>query len=152
LSGTIEFAKRGGGVGKVVLGGRDLDIESDGEVEGWLICSDVSESSDDSEDAEDEGADNDEEGGDEGERLQGVELPFPTTLALVPGLGLVVREDDNSNLQFFATPDIMAMTSMSACRVGWLSAVARGAARRQLLPSERLPTAEAAVPRKRRCG
>ncbi len=39
----------------------------------------------------------------------------PSALALVPGLGLVVR--DCSSLQFFATPDAIAQASMSACRV-----------------------------------
>jgi hypothetical protein len=47
----------------------------------------------------------------------------PSALALVPGLGLVVR--DCSSLQFFATPDVIAMASMSACRTAWLGAVAR---------------------------
>ncbi len=47
----------------------------------------------------------------------------PSALALVPGLGLVVR--DCSSLQFFATPDVIAMASMSACRAAWLGAVAR---------------------------
>jgi hypothetical protein len=47
----------------------------------------------------------------------------PSALALVPGLGLVVR--DCTRLQFFATPDIIAMASMSTCRVAWLGAVAR---------------------------
>jgi hypothetical protein len=57
----------------------------------------------------------------------------PTALALVPGLGLVVRETGNSRLQFFATPDAIAMASMSAARVGWMVAVARGAAHRALI-------------------
>jgi hypothetical protein len=47
----------------------------------------------------------------------------PSALALVPGLGLVVR--DRTRLQFFATPDAIAQASMSACRVAWLGAVAR---------------------------
>jgi hypothetical protein len=47
----------------------------------------------------------------------------PSALALVPGLGLVVR--DRTRLQFFATPDVIAQASMSACRVAWLGAVAR---------------------------
>jgi hypothetical protein len=51
------------------------------------------------------------------------EFDCPSALALIPGLGLVVR--DCSRLQFFATPDVIAMASMSACRVAWLGAVAR---------------------------
>jgi hypothetical protein len=58
------------------------------------------------------------------------ELEAPSALALVPGLGLVVRETGNSRLQIFATPDAIAMASMSAWRVAWMVAVARGAARR----------------------
>jgi hypothetical protein len=58
----------------------------------------------------------------------------PSALALVPGLGLVVRECSNGGrLQFFATPDAVAMASMAAARVGWLVAVARGAAHRALI-------------------
>jgi hypothetical protein len=51
------------------------------------------------------------------------EFFVPSALALVPGLGLVVR--DCTRLQFFATPDAIAQASMSACRVAWLGAVAR---------------------------
>jgi hypothetical protein len=51
---------------------------------------------------------------------------YPSALALVPGLGLVVRERDNRRLQFFATPDAIAMASMSVPRVAWMVAVARG--------------------------
>ncbi len=59
------------------------------------------------------------------------EFSSPSTLALVPGLGLVVREDGNyGRMQFFATPDSIAVSSMSAARVGWMLAVARGAAHR----------------------
>ncbi len=50
----------------------------------------------------------------------------PVALALVPGMGLVVRENTSGRLQLFATPDAMAMASMSALRVGWLVAVFRG--------------------------
>ena len=50
----------------------------------------------------------------------------PSALALVPGLGLVVREtDNNGRVQFFATPDAIAMASMSTARVAWLACVAR---------------------------
>jgi hypothetical protein len=55
---------------------------------------------------------------------------FPSALALVPGVGLVVRELGNIRLQIFATPDAISMSSMSAARVGWMVAVARGAAHR----------------------
>jgi hypothetical protein len=62
------------------------------------------------------------------------EFSWPSALALVPGLGLVVREQGNrGRLQFFATPDAIAMASMSAARVGWMMAVARGAAHRGLI-------------------
>jgi hypothetical protein len=60
------------------------------------------------------------------------EFCFPTALAVVPGLGLVVREDGNfGRLQVFATPDIIAMASMSPDRVAWMTAVARGVLRRK---------------------
>jgi hypothetical protein len=55
---------------------------------------------------------------------------IPSALALVPSQCLVVREAGNGGqLQFFATPDAVAMASMSAARVGWMSAVVRGIAR-----------------------
>jgi hypothetical protein len=54
-----------------------------------------------------------------------------SALALMPGGGLVVREFGNDGrVQFFATPDAIAMASMSAVRVAWMVAVARGTARR----------------------
>ncbi len=55
---------------------------------------------------------------------------FPSALALVPGVGLAVRELGNTRLQIFATPDTIAMSCMSAVRMGWMAAVARGAAHR----------------------
>jgi hypothetical protein len=56
----------------------------------------------------------------------------PVALTVVPGLGLVVREDANSGrLQVFATPDIIAMAAMSPNRVAWMTAVARGVLRRK---------------------
>jgi hypothetical protein len=58
------------------------------------------------------------------------EFSCATALALVPGLGLVVREAGEGRLQFFATPDAIAMASMSAPRVAWMLAVARGVFRR----------------------
>ena len=55
------------------------------------------------------------------------EFRFPSALALVPGLGLVVREWDNEGrFQVFASPDAIAMVSMSVARVAWMVAVARG--------------------------
>jgi hypothetical protein len=62
------------------------------------------------------------------------EFFYPTALALVPGLGLVVRE--SNRVQFFATPDAIAMASMSACRVAWVVAVARAVALRHLVDSQ----------------
>jgi hypothetical protein len=52
------------------------------------------------------------------------EFIYPTALAFVPGLGLVVREVGNGGrLQFFATPDVIAMASMSPTRVMWMKTV-----------------------------
>ena len=59
------------------------------------------------------------------------EFMWPSALALVPGLGLVVRELDNGGrVQVFVTPDAIAMASMSARRVAWMVAVVRGVVRR----------------------
>jgi hypothetical protein len=58
------------------------------------------------------------------------ELESPTALALVPGVGLVVREGNGRRVQVFATIDAVLMASMSGCRVGWIIAVARGVAHR----------------------
>jgi hypothetical protein len=61
------------------------------------------------------------------------EFRAPSALALVPDLGLVVRERDNDGrVQFFTTPGIIAMAAMSRHRVGWMVAVARGVAARSL--------------------
>jgi hypothetical protein len=49
---------------------------------------------------------------------------FPTALAAVPCLGLVVREYTHG-LHVFATPDALAMAAMSPVRVAWMAAVAR---------------------------
>jgi hypothetical protein len=48
----------------------------------------------------------------------------PTTLTIVPGVGLGVLDefDSRGRLQLFAAP----VASMSASRVGWMVAVARG--------------------------
>ena len=56
-------------------------------------------------------------------------LRLPATVALVPGLGLVVREFGGGGaIQLFATPDAIAMASMSPHRVAWMVVVARGIA------------------------
>jgi len=44
-------------------------------------------------------------------------------LARIPGVGLVVRHD--TGVQFFATPDAVAMASMSLWKVAWMTAVCR---------------------------
>jgi hypothetical protein len=54
------------------------------------------------------------------------ELRWPAALVLVPGLGLVVREDCAAGrLRVFASPDVVAMASMSPWRVAWMAAAAR---------------------------
>jgi hypothetical protein len=66
------------------------------------------------------------------------EFTLPSTLVLVPCLGLVVREDSGGGrLQLFATPDAIAMASMSPRRVVWMVAVARGIAHRTTVPAVR---------------
>ncbi len=58
------------------------------------------------------------------------EISRPSTLAVVPGLGLVVREwCRGGRLQVFAAPDTVAMASMSASRVAWMGTVARAVSR-----------------------
>lgn len=54
------------------------------------------------------------------------EFVNPISLAIVPGLGLVVRESFGQRLQVFATPDDVAMATMSPTRVAWMVAVGRG--------------------------
>ena len=57
----------------------------------------------------------------------------PIGLALIPGVGLVVREQhDFGRLEVFASADwdFIAMASMSACRVVWMGAVGRAVALR----------------------
>jgi len=49
-------------------------------------------------------------------------LILPSAVALVPGLGLVVRERRNDCVQVFASPDAIAM---SGIRVAWMGVVAR---------------------------
>jgi hypothetical protein len=68
------------------------------------------------------------------------EFRAPSALALVPGLGLVVRELGNGGrVQFFATPDTIAMASMSVPRVAWMVGVARGTAHRALAGTQASP-------------
>jgi hypothetical protein len=62
---------------------------------------------------------------------------WPTALAVVPGLGLVVPERGNGRLQVFATPNAIAMAAMSPNRVVWMAAVARAVLRRQGLVRQR---------------
>jgi hypothetical protein len=60
-------------------------------------------------------------------------ISYPTALAIVPGLGLVAREYGTlGRLRFFATPDTLAIASMSAHRLGWMVGVARGILARDL--------------------
>jgi hypothetical protein len=57
------------------------------------------------------------------------DIMFSSALALVPGLGLVVREGGvTRRLQFFAPPDSIDMASMSPYRVAWMTGVARALA------------------------
>jgi hypothetical protein len=57
---------------------------------------------------------------------EGAVLDLPAALALVPGLGLVVREfGTEGQVRFFTSPDTIAMACMSTSRVGWMVAVAR---------------------------
>ncbi len=54
------------------------------------------------------------------------EFMHPEAVAFVPDLGLVVREYGNGGrLQFFATPDAVAMAAMSIARTSWMAAAAR---------------------------
>jgi hypothetical protein len=55
------------------------------------------------------------------------EFNYPSSLALVPGLGLVVREEGHVGwIQVFTTPRNVLMCAMSHSRVAWMVAVARG--------------------------
>jgi hypothetical protein len=79
------------------------------------------------------------------------EFNFPSALALVPGLGLVVREGGGyGRVQLFATPDTVAMASMSPCRVAWMVAVSRGLLRRRsTVAASPLPSPAADRPKRR---
>ena len=61
------------------------------------------------------------------------EFSHPYALALVPGIGLVVRESGNGGrLQVFSTPDMVAMRRMAPIRVSWMAAAARAIFRRSV--------------------
>ena len=61
------------------------------------------------------------------------EFDSPTAIAVVPGLGLVVRETENGGrVQVFGSPDVISMAVMSRHRVGWMVAVARSVAAQSL--------------------
>jgi hypothetical protein len=64
---------------------------------------------------------------------QATEFVHPSSLALLPGLGLV---RDGGRVQVFATPDVVTMASMSVARVGWMVAVAQGVAARARIHTE----------------
>ncbi len=109
---------------------RPCDVE---EVEGgWLVACGGSHLVEFVGDGDDGGAGGrpslGEAGGEAGR--WGGEFRLPVALAVVPGLGLVVREH-YGRLQVFATPDTIAMAAMSHVRVAWMGAVARTAARRR---------------------
>ena len=55
----------------------------------------------------------------------GDELSCPASLALVPGLGLLVREWGGEQVRVLALEDDVAMASMSPHRVGWMVAAVR---------------------------
>jgi len=62
-------------------------------------------------------------------RRRKFDLEFsPLALATVPRLGLAVRH--RRGVQFFATPDAVAVASMSLAKVAWMVAVCRGVSRR----------------------
>ena len=56
-----------------------------------------------------------------------VQFHVPGALALVPGLGLAVRDSfRGGRVLILAAPDALAVASMSAARVAWMVAVVRG--------------------------
>jgi len=58
-------------------------------------------------------------------------LIWPSAVAFVPGLGLIVREHGNGRVQLFATPDAVAMAAMSVMRTTWMATVLRFAITRK---------------------
>ncbi len=77
------------------------------------------------------------------------EFSFPSALAMVPGLGLVARESGSyGRVQFFTTPNTIAMASMSPCRVAWMVAVSRDLlCRRSTVAASPLQPSESAADR-----
>jgi hypothetical protein len=107
-----------------------LDVEEcDG---GWLVACSSSRTIEFVGDGTDGGGDSGEGRARLDERGSGYGgFQYPSALALVPGLCLVVRDAaQGGRLQVFATPDAIAMSFMSAWRVAWMVAVARGCIRR----------------------
>jgi hypothetical protein len=63
------------------------------------------------------------------------EFAHPSALAVVPGLGLAVRQGGGTGcLQVFATRDAIAMASMSPLRVAWVVGVVRSVLRQYHAP------------------
>lgn len=108
-----------------------LNVE---EVEdGWLVARFPSHTVDFFSDGDGENVDDDvgrpyvgKAGGGRGNRDG--EFEYPEGLAVVPDLGLVVRDKGKGGrLQVFAHPDTIAMwTNLSAIRLAWITAVMRG--------------------------
>ena len=74
---------------------------------------------------------------DGGTGIRDGEFDGPVALALVPALGLIVRDCWNSRLKLFSTPDMLAMRAMSAIRIGWMTATFRAIGHRQSLRGAR---------------
>ena len=70
--------------------------------------------------------------GDAGNGSGDGEFICPVAAALVPGLGLVVRDYLGARLQVFSTPDMVAMRRMAPIRVAWMVATACAIFRRSL--------------------
>jgi len=63
---------------------------------------------------------------------------YCTALAVVPGLGVVLRH--STGVQVLATPDAIAMAAMSSCKVAWMTAQCRAAIMRRATIARRLTT------------
>jgi hypothetical protein len=58
----------------------------------------------------------------------------PTVLAMVRGVGLMVRDSSREGrVQVYITPDVVAMDGISSLRMAWMVAVVRGGLRRRPL-------------------
>ena len=55
------------------------------------------------------------------------EFSWPGGLAVVPGLGILVRDYGNGRVQVLSTPSEIAMRAMSSIRVAWMSGAFRAA-------------------------